>query len=52
MSLVLKQSESGDWFLVPYLKADTFRKDELEGKADYADYVELHRLRIIDYEIE
>jgi hypothetical protein len=54
MSFVIKSSESGDWFLVPYLKADSFVDDEYEGKIDYEiTYIgRPENVRIIDYEIE
>jgi len=53
MSFVIKQSESGDWFLVPYLKKDQFLEDELNGNASYADYIgDPSQVRILDYEIE
>lgn len=53
MSKVILQSESGDWFLVPYLKKDDFWEDELNDKADYADYInDPSKVRIIDYELD
>lgn len=39
MNYVIKQSESGDWFLVPLEYDDSFYEDELEEKADYAQYI-------------
>ena len=48
---VIRMSESGDYFLVPLDKADTFWQDELEGNADYAEYIELEDLQIYDYEV-
>ena len=48
---VIHQSEGGDYFLVPLDKAESFWEDELEGNADYAQYVELPELQIYDYEI-
>ncbi len=47
---VIRQSESGDYFLVPLSKAEDFWEDELEGNADYAEYIELDSLQIYDYE--
>jgi len=47
---VIRQSESGDYFLVPLDKADTFWEDELNGDADYAEFIELDDLQIYDYE--
>lgn len=49
--LQLCMSESGDWFLVPLHKVDDFHEDELNEEADYATYVELHRLIIKSYSI-
>lgn len=48
---VIRQSESGDYFIVPLEKADTFWEDELEGDADYAVYVDLFEVQIYDYEV-
>ena len=48
----LVQTESGDWALIPdYISSEKFIEDELEGKStDYAHFVELHNLKIIDWE--
>lgn len=48
---VIRQSESGDYFLVPLERGDDFWQDELEGNADYATYVDLFDLQIYDYEV-
>lgn len=48
---VIRKSESGDYFLVPLDKAEKFWEDELEGEADYAQYIDLEELQIYDYEI-
>jgi len=48
---VIRASESGDYFLVPIEKADDFWGDELEGDADYAQYIDLHDLLIYEYEV-
>lgn len=48
---VIRQSESGDYFIVPLEKADDFWSDELEGEAYYAEYVELNDLQIYEYEV-
>lgn len=48
---VIRQSESGDYFLVPLEKANTFWEDELEGEADYAQYIDLFEIQIYDYEV-
>jgi hypothetical protein len=48
---VIRQSESGDYFLVPLQYADAFIEDELEGNADYATYIDLFDLQIYDYEV-
>ncbi len=48
---VIRQSESGDYFLVPLEKAEEFYDDELEGYADYAQYIDLEELQIYDYEV-
>ena len=48
---VIRQSESGDWFIVPEENADTFFDDELEGEAFYATYVDLNELVIFDFEV-
>lgn len=48
---VIRQSESGDYWLVPLEKAETFWEDELEGNAEYAQYIELEDLQIYDYEV-
>lgn len=47
---VIRQSESGDYWLVPLEKAEEFLVDELEGNADYATYIDLFDLQIYDYE--
>ncbi len=53
MSMVIKQSESGDYFLVPYTKKDDFYEDELNDAANYATYISRpDSVRILDYEIE
>lgn len=48
---VIRQSESGDYFLVPLDKADDFIDDELDGNADYAQYIDLFDLQIYEYDI-
>lgn len=48
---VIRQSESGDYFLVPIENADAFVEDELNGDADYAVYIDLFDLQIYDYEV-
>lgn len=48
---VIRQSESGDYYIVPLDKADQFWEDELEGDADYAQYIDLNELQIYDYEV-
>jgi hypothetical protein len=49
----LVMSESGDWFLVPWDKRETFWEDELEEKADYADYIgSPSSVKIKDYALE
>src|SRR3546814_17764324 len=48
---VLRQSESGDWYLVPLEKAEAFWEDEMDDAADYATYVDLNDLQIYDYEV-
>lgn len=48
---VIRQSESGDYFLVPLDKADVFNEDELAGDADYAQYIDLFDLQIYEYEV-
>ena len=48
---VIRKSESGDYFLVPLEKADQFWEDELNGEADYAQYIDLLDLQIYDYEV-
>lgn len=48
---VIRQSESGDYFLVPIDKASDFVDDELEGNADYAIYIDLFDLQITDFEV-
>lgn len=48
---VIRQSESGDYWLVPLEKAEDFWEDELNGDADYATYIELDDLQIYDYEV-
>lgn len=49
--MVIRQSESGDYFLVPLDKADQFWEDELNGEADYAEYIDLFDLQIYEYEV-
>jgi hypothetical protein len=40
MAARLVQSESGDWFLIPWeIEPSKFREDEYEMKASYAKYV-------------
>lgn len=48
----LVQTESGDWALIPYtLSSQSFIDDELDGRiTNYAHFVELHRLKIKDWE--
>lgn len=48
---VIRQSESGDYFLVPLDKADDFWEDELDGNADYAIYIDLFELQISEFEV-
>lgn len=48
---VIRQSESGDFFLVPLEKAEDFLEDELNDDADYATYVDLFDLQIYEYEV-
>lgn len=48
---VIRQSESGDYFLVPLEKADDFWEDELNDDATYATYVDLFDLQIYEYEV-
>ncbi len=48
---VIRQSESGDFFLVPLDKAESFWEDELNNAADYAVYIDLNDLQIYDYEV-
>lgn len=48
---VIRQSESGDYFLVPLEKAEQFWEDELNDMADYAEYVDLFDLQIYEYEV-
>lgn len=48
---VIRQSESGDFFLVPLDKANQFWEDELNGEADYAEYIDLFDLQIYEYEV-
>jgi hypothetical protein len=50
-TVVIRQSESGDYFLVPLDKAETFLEDELDGDADYAEYIDLFDLQIYEYDI-
>lgn len=49
---VIRQSESGGWYVIPIEKAETFLEDELEGDADYARYIELEDLLIYDFDEE
>jgi len=46
---VIRTSESGDYFLVPLEKADDFWEDELNGEADYAQYIDLFDLQITEF---
>lgn len=48
---VIRLSESGDYFIVPLDKADVFVEDELNGDADYAQYIDLTDLQIYDFEV-
>lgn len=48
---VIRQSESGDYYLVPLQYADSFVDDEFNGDADYAIYIDLNDLQIYDYEV-
>lgn len=48
---VIRQSESGDYFLVPLEFAEQFWEDELNGDADYAQYIDLFEFQIYDYEV-
>ena len=48
---VIRISESGDYFLVPLEFADQFWEDELNGDADYAQYIDLFELQIYDYDV-
>lgn len=48
---VIRQSESGDYFLVPLEHAERFWEDELNGDADYAIYIDLFDIQIYDYEV-
>jgi hypothetical protein len=48
---VIRQSESGDYYLVPLEKAEQFQEDELNDDADYALYIDLLDLQIYDYEV-
>lgn len=48
---VIRQSESGDYYLVPLDKADDFWEDELNDDARYATYIDLYDLQIYDYEV-
>lgn len=47
---VIRQSESGDYFIVPLEKADQFWVDELEGEADYAEYIDIFDIQIYEYD--
>ena len=47
----LMQSESGDWFMVDEDHTNRFYDDELNERiTNYAHPIELHQLRIIDWE--
>lgn len=48
---VIRQSESGDYYLVPLEHAEDFWEDELNDAADYATYIDLLDLQIYDYEV-
>ena len=48
---VIRQSESGDYWLVPIQFAEQFIEDEFNGSADYAVYIDLHELQIYDFEV-
>lgn len=48
---VIRQSESGDYFLVPLEKAEQFLEDELNEDASYAVYIDLFDFQIYDYEV-
>lgn len=48
---VIRQSESGDYFLVPLNKVEDFWEDELEGNADYAIYIDLFDIQITEFEV-
>lgn len=49
---VIRQSESGDYWLVPIKFADQFIDDEFDGVADYATYIgDLNELQIYDFEV-
>lgn len=48
---VIRQSESGDYYIVPLDYADRFVDDEFNGEADYAVYIDLLDLQIYDYEV-
>lgn len=48
---VIRQSESGDYYLVPLEYADKFWEDELNDDADYATYIDLFDIQIYEYDI-
>lgn len=48
---VIRQAESGDYYLVPLEKAEYFWEDELNGDAAYATYIDLFDLQVYDYEV-
>lgn len=48
---VIRMSESGDYWLVPIGRADQFWFDELNGEADYAQYIDLFDLQIYEFEV-
>lgn len=47
---VIRQSESGDYFIVPLEYASSFYEDELNGDATYATYIDLFDLQIYEYD--
>ena len=49
--MVIRQSESGDYYLVPLEKAEAFLEDDLNDDADYAEYIDLFELQITEYEV-
>lgn len=48
---IIRQSESGDYYLVPLEKATDFEEDDLNDVADYAIYIDLFDLQIYEYEV-